>query len=354
MRFLLNETVSGPSEALFIVQDFLEWFRRSDPASLTVFFTGPNRLAPLRQALSVHSKEDLPPVHFVENPVPLPELSRYYNSPVLVNEIVPYRRGDLFRLFRLTHPDSFTQSFENQAMALQYDVRYDQTLRGKAKAYSPSQLSPVQDALSFYHPHTILDCGCGAGANYFFLQGALENEGCLYHGIDRSRILLIKAIDLFQGESTSFHLGDVCALPFGNNSMDLVFCESLLPFVSNPLQALREMERVSKNGFFAALYCSESKKSPFPFDASNRCLRLDTGSTWKYFPQTTPNVFSLPLLSDIQHWAQSCATVSTRINNKDPFFLPLGVPTQNVFFYPKSWFEARRETFSRWNNRPLM
>ena len=87
----------------------------------------------------------------------------------------------------------------------------------------------------------VLEVGCGTGA----VLRELVTSASL-HGLDINpsslkdcRVHAPKAI-LVEGNALSF--------PYPNQSFDIVYCHVLLLWVRDPLQALREMKRVSKPG----------------------------------------------------------------------------------------------------------
>jgi len=91
----------------------------------------------------------------------------------------------------------------------------------------------------------ILDVGCGSGRLYNFLA----NKKITYQGLDSSKKLIKIASSTYP--QASFQIGDINALPFDNNSFDLVFCIATLHHI--PGQELRnkavsEMARALKPG----------------------------------------------------------------------------------------------------------
>jgi ubiquinone/menaquinone biosynthesis C-methylase UbiE len=108
--------------------------------------------------------------------------------------------------------------------------RTDATL----KAIARSQFPPVKGT-------TMLDVGCGTGT-------ALEPyvaAGCVCHGIDASAAMLDKARQHL-GSSAELTLGDAGALPYEDDTFDLVFTSVFLHEL-NPTfrtEVLSEMTRV--------------------------------------------------------------------------------------------------------------
>ena len=86
----------------------------------------------------------------------------------------------------------------------------------------------------------VLDCGCGAGR---FLHMAAD-RGASVAGIDASsELIAIAAERVPQGE---FRTGDIEALPWGDDSFDVVTGFSAFQFADDKVRALREARRVSR------------------------------------------------------------------------------------------------------------
>ena len=87
----------------------------------------------------------------------------------------------------------------------------------------------------------VLEVGCGTGV-------LLEGLACpaALHGLDMDAGRLSEA----QAHAPAAHLacGDALHLPYPRQTFDLVFCHFLLLWVSDPLQALLEMKRVTRPG----------------------------------------------------------------------------------------------------------
>lgn len=88
-----------------------------------------------------------------------------------------------------------------------------------------------------------LDIGCGFGASLVFLK---EQYGLDVYGIDSAPPAVEKAAKLIGGDKA--FCADACALPFENESFELVLLECVLTLISEPEQALQEALRVLKPG----------------------------------------------------------------------------------------------------------
>ena len=91
--------------------------------------------------------------------------------------------------------------------------------------------------------HTLLDIGCGAG---IFLE-MLWHYGFDVTGLDTGAELLDMARERL-GNRAEFQLGQPEHLPFDDNQFDYVALLTVLEYVENPEQVLREAIRVSYRG----------------------------------------------------------------------------------------------------------
>lgn len=341
-------------EAIYILKDYLYWFNKGDDVSLILFFSGEKPPKKFKEIFDSDDRLDKPKAVFNLKKVESHELHRYYSKSILVNEVANYRSGDLFRIYKLMNPARLENNFENQAISIQSDIRYDQTLKKPYKAYFPEHISHISDAVDFYQPKSLLDCGCGSGANYFFLKEKILKSGINYTGIDQSRFQIIKAKDLYEKENIQFIPGNLQNIPFNNNSFDFSFSESTLPFLDNPLKGIQEMARVSKKGFFCSLFTFICPIKDHPFDKKNQSYKLNTGATWKFYENVTPNVFSVPLKSDVIDMLNEIPEAVWIEDNSSQFFQGLGLRSNNIFIFPKDWYNSRKASFKGWNFKPLM
>ena len=95
----------------------------------------------------------------------------------------------------------------------------------------------------------VLDFGCGPGTISVGLAKAVEPGEV--HGIDmeESQIGLARAAAQAGGHANAtFHVGDVTALPFEDDSFDVAHCHAVLMHVPDTKAALAEVKRVLKPG----------------------------------------------------------------------------------------------------------
>ena len=88
----------------------------------------------------------------------------------------------------------------------------------------------------------ILEAGCGTGA----ILAELDSRSFAVHGIDHDLLRLLDARR--HAPQARLLCGDALALPYANHVFDITFCHFLLLWVGDPLQALREMSRVTRPG----------------------------------------------------------------------------------------------------------
>src|SRR5947199_1253493 len=84
----------------------------------------------------------------------------------------------------------------------------------------------------------VVDAGCGAGGASVLAAG----RGAHVNGLDAAEALL--AIARARVPDGDFRLGDVEALPYADGMFDAVIAADVLPYVADPLAALRELRGV--------------------------------------------------------------------------------------------------------------
>ena len=95
----------------------------------------------------------------------------------------------------------------------------------------------------------VLDFGCGPGTISVGLARAVDPGEV--HGIDmeESQIALARAAAEAGGHTNAtFHVGDVTALPFEDDSFDVAHCHAVLMHVPDTQATLAEVKRVLKPG----------------------------------------------------------------------------------------------------------
>jgi ubiquinone/menaquinone biosynthesis C-methylase UbiE len=96
---------------------------------------------------------------------------------------------------------------------------------------------------------TILDVASGRGATACYYA---KNYDARVTGVDINPEMVRSAIERAKRDgveaSTSFETGDALALPFGDNTYDVVINECAVGLTSDPQLCLKEMARVVKSG----------------------------------------------------------------------------------------------------------
>jgi SAM-dependent methyltransferase len=95
----------------------------------------------------------------------------------------------------------------------------------------------------------VLDVGCGVGATTGYLAQA---HGCRVVGIDLRPSMVTQARERAMRagvtDRMAFCVADVTALPFAEHHFDALLLESVLTFVEDKRQALRECARITQPG----------------------------------------------------------------------------------------------------------
>ncbi len=100
----------------------------------------------------------------------------------------------------------------------------------------------------------VLDCGCGPGTITLGLADAVFPGRVT--GLDDDPTQIERAARLAEGlelVNASFRTGSAYALPFPDDSLDLVFSHALMEHLSHPADAVCEFDRVLRPGGIAAL-----------------------------------------------------------------------------------------------------
>lgn len=98
---------------------------------------------------------------------------------------------------------------------------------------------------------SVLDVGCGVGHWGALLSSVLE-PSVQVTGIDREPSWIHAATERSRKRGVegrfTYHLGDVCKLPFPDDTFDLTTCQTVLIHLADPALGIREMLRVTKPG----------------------------------------------------------------------------------------------------------
>jgi len=125
---------------------------------------------------------------------------------------------------------------------------YDKT-RGPPRQVMKKLVTTLISELSCYE--TILDVGVGTGR----FTKPLQDEGFEVVGVDIAKKMIDKAVE--KG-AYSLLRGDVCFLPFKDNSFDVVISVHLLHLISGWKVALKEIFRVTRRVMVSIIYVREN------------------------------------------------------------------------------------------------
>jgi SAM-dependent methyltransferase len=140
-----------------------------------------------------------------------------------------------------------------------------------------------------------LDVGCGTGAlSQTILKTASPSSVC---GIDLSQNYIDYARERTADGRAQFDLGDAQALPYPDESYDVVVSGLALNFVPRPAVAVSEMVRVARGGAAVAIYvwdyAGEMQLMRYFWDAAGTldpaAIELDEG---RRFPLCHPNALA--------------------------------------------------------------
>lgn len=90
----------------------------------------------------------------------------------------------------------------------------------------------------------LLDAGCGDGINLLFLSKIMSKYYLNFElfGVDYNPLRLKRANSI--SETEGLVQSSICALPFKNNTFDIIVCNQMLEHVGDDVKALLEMQRV--------------------------------------------------------------------------------------------------------------
>ncbi|MBH0023861.1 methyltransferase domain-containing protein [Salinibacterium sp. SWN248] len=113
----------------------------------------------------------------------------------------------------------------------------------------------IANSAAYFEPRleaglSLLDIGCGPGTITAEFAERLAPGRVV--GLDAASAAIKKA-SAFTADNLSFVMGDAYALPFDDNSFDLVHSHQTLQHLGDPVAALVEMKRVAKPGGLIAV-----------------------------------------------------------------------------------------------------
>lgn len=150
---------------------------------------------------------------------------------------------------------SWQISIQRRALSLdELTQRYDESAPGWQGTVERLGFPAAYDALLHQvvgdeMPSRVLDCGVGTGALSEALTRVARAPFALT-AVDLSPRMLEQAKQVLQGTNADVTLrqADAAALPYADNTFDLVMTAHMLEHLADPTVALREMVRVLKPG----------------------------------------------------------------------------------------------------------
>ena len=141
-----------------------------------------------------------------------------------------------------SEPAALARSKQKRAETVDWHVRFLQQA-----AWTRQLRDYIFERIGLKKARMVLEVGCGTGA---ILADLPVQSGV--HGLDRSAARLKEAARHYpQG---SFACGDARKLPYATGAFEVTFCHFLLLWVPQPVEALREMARVTAPGGYVIAF----------------------------------------------------------------------------------------------------
>jgi SAM-dependent methyltransferase len=143
-------------------------------------------------------------------------------------------------------------TFSSKAEPTTYTFGHSQTVTASHASRT------VHNSAAFLLPHltpnmSLLDIGCGPGTITTGFSPYLPNGRII--GADYSSTVIVEATALAKSQdlsNVSFQVADIFALPFGDNTFDVIYAHQTFPHLPHPVDALKELHRVVKTGGMVA------------------------------------------------------------------------------------------------------
>jgi SAM-dependent methyltransferase len=139
----------------------------------------------------------------------------------------------------------------------QSDINYLDTQAYVGITKHNGGLEATDELLSLCHieeAQEVLNVGCGIGVGPAYIA---KKHGCRVVGVDISEKMIEwsqqRAREERVEDKVEFRVANVLDLPFEADRFDVVLCESVLAFVEDKPQAIRECARVTRPGGYVGL-----------------------------------------------------------------------------------------------------
>lgn len=139
-----------------------------------------------------------------------------------------------------------------------------------AKTFLPFLLPYLEPGME------ILDAGCGVGAIALDLAASVAPRRVVGVDVDESQLEAARETAAERGlTNASFELGSAYELPFPDASFDVVYANTVLLYLREPVRALQELRRVLRPGGIAAVSDDDISTMVFSPDIPEMRLARD-------------------------------------------------------------------------------
>lgn len=148
-------------------------------------------------------------------------------------------------------------------------------------------LTSARDLLDLIPPAVgdeALDVACGTGAVARLVAERVAPTGRVV-GLDMDPAMQAVGRTVVTHPNVTWLTADGLRLPFAQGVFDLVFCQQGLQFLSDRLQALREMRRVLRPGGRLGISCWRTAEDSPPYAAIERALGRRVGRERSALPR---------------------------------------------------------------------
>ena len=141
-------------------------------------------------------------------------------------------------------------------------------------------IKTIEDAMPCRGPWKVLDAGCGPG----FFSAILSKAGHDVTGIDGSERMLMHAKENAEsiGASPALMIGDFSALPFEDNTFDLIISRNVTHIIKNHLKVYGEWYRALKPGGVLLIFDANWHLPYVPGPVREEAIRREREGLEKY------------------------------------------------------------------------
>lgn len=133
--------------------------------------------------------------------------------------------------------------------------KHSQEYLGEARDYwwNDDYLGLLANRLNLSECNTLVDVGCGKGYLAYKFAPYLNSNAKVY-GFDKEQqwineaLLRTRTVTNTNHINFHFQIGDAIKLPLENAQSDITVCQTLLIHLKNPVAAINEMKRITRDG----------------------------------------------------------------------------------------------------------